>query len=268
MADIGSAIGDLGGAVSDLFGAEGSSQAAGAYDTAAKIAQQNEKITEASTAIQETQQGIATYKALGTENADVAAAGFANSGSALDLLRASTSQASLSKALIETQGEITEKGYEEQAAAYQGQAQAAQTQSQGQTAGGILSGIGGVVSGILSWVICSELVKQGRMPRRYWMPGAAVFASYPEAVREGYFVWAVPSVRHLRAHPNSLYSRCLEAVFNWRAENIAAHRDVRGARKLVRGAAVTVVLWPLCYAIGAVRLALKRTTDWKGLYRA
>lgn len=263
--DIGNGIDDFGGAVSDLFGSKGASQAASAYGTAAEIAKKNEALTLRSTAITQQQQDIQTYKVLGTETADVAASGFTGGGSAGDLLRSSTQQAALSKQLIQNQGEITAQGFEEQAQAYTGQQQASQTQSKGSGIGGAIKAVAGVAS-IVGWVICTEFVKQHRLPRKFWMPGAAIFATYPDAVREGYFVWAVPSVRHIRAHPYSLYSRFLCAIFNWRAENIAAHAGVRGARKLIRGAAVTAVLWPLCYSIGFVRRALNCKTDWESLY--
>lgn len=146
MADIGTAIGDFGGAVSDLFGSAGSSQAASSYSKAAQIAQTNEALTLRSTAVQEQQEDIQTYKVLGTESADVAGAGFTQGGSAGDLMRSSANQAALSKQLIENQGQITAQGYAEQANAYEGQASAAQTQSKGQAAGGILGAISGIAS--------------------------------------------------------------------------------------------------------------------------
>ena len=147
MSDIGQAFGDFGGAVSDIFGAEGSQQAGSAYGTAATIAQENAALTLRSTAIQEQQATQQTYKVLGTEQADTSAAGFnASSGSAGDLLRASASQAALTKQLIQNQGEVTATGYQQQAAAYEGQKQAAQTQSEGQGVGGLL----GIAAGVLS----------------------------------------------------------------------------------------------------------------------
>lgn len=250
---------DPSGAVGDLFGALGSFEAAAGYSKASKSAYKSADITRASTKIQAQQQDIQTFKVIGGEQADTAGAGFlTDSGSAGDLLRSSAQQAALSRQLIENQGEITAGGYDAQGAAYKSQQKAANAQGEGQIVGGVLKAVG--------WVICTELVKQGRMPRKYWMPGAAIFAAYPSFVREGYHVWAVPSVRHLRNNPDSLYSRFLCRVFNWRAENIAASRGVKGARHLLRGLAVTVVLWPLCYAIGAVRHALKQETNWKGLY--
>lgn len=134
----GSTLSSFGGAVSDLFSAAGSEQASNAYSEAASIAESNEAITKNSTQIQEQQQQVAIYKALGTESADVAGAGFTSGGSAGDLMRASAQQAALSKQLIQNQGEITAQGYAEQANAYQGQASAAATQAAGQGIGGIL----------------------------------------------------------------------------------------------------------------------------------
>lgn len=251
---------DLSGGVSDLFSSAGSFQSSAAYGNAKNIATSNAALTLRSGDIQQQQESIAIVKAIGGETASTAGAGFTGSGSAGDLMRASIQQGALSKQLIANQTEITSQGFEEQAAAYKGQQQAAQSQGEGQAAGGVLKLIG--------WVICTELVKQHRMSRAFWAPGAITFAAYPKIVKEGYHVWAVPSVRHLRAYPYSIYSRFLCRIFNWRAENIAAHAGVSGARYLVRGALVTAVLWPLCYTVGYVRRALSLSTDWKGLYRA
>lgn len=104
----------------------------------------------------------------------------------------------------------------------------------------------------MATVICSELVRQKRMPRHWRTAGMRVFASYPEIARRGYYVWAIPSVRHLRRQPNSLYSRILCTTFNWRAEDIAARAGVKGARKLWRGRAVTAALALPCIMLGAV----------------
>jgi hypothetical protein len=115
----------------------------------------------------------------------------------------------------------------------------------------------------MAWIICTELVKQGRLPRRWWAVGAKTFAAYPEIAKRGYYVWAIPSVRHLRRKPNSVYSRVLCKVFNWRAEDIAARAGVKGARKLWRGRAVTAALALPCLALGAVA----KTQDWRSIYR-
>lgn len=147
---------------------------------------------------------------------------------------------------------------------------------EGFTTGDFLTGAGsieGAISGgfeveslaelaALAWIVCTELQKQGRMPVKWYRAGFRTFNEYPSVVKQGYYLWAIPSVRHLRATPKSLYSRFLCTVFNWRAENIAASRGVVGARKLWKGAAVTAVLYPLCFFLG-----LFCSPDWKSVYR-
>jgi hypothetical protein len=123
---------DLGTAVSDIFAAKGDElKAEGArfeqssYLSAADLARQNEQFTEMSTAIKQSQADRNLYQALGTTKADVAGAGFAASGSALDILRESASQGAMTKAVLGEQGLITEAGYQEQAQSYTDMANAA-----------------------------------------------------------------------------------------------------------------------------------------------
>jgi hypothetical protein len=115
----------------------------------------------------------------------------------------------------------------------------------------------------LMWIVCTELMRQGRMPKRHWITGAPVFAAYPETVKNGYYLWAIPTVRHLRRHPDSLFSKAVGTAFRWRAENIAAHKGVPGARKLWRGAMVTAALYPVCKMLGH----LVGKQDWASVYR-
>lgn len=100
------------------------------------------------------------------------------------------------------------------------------------------------------WVICTELCKQGRLPRKYYTPGARVFAGYSKKEKAGYFLWAIPSVRHLKKHPYSLYSRFMCAVFNARAENIAAMYGVPEARSTWYGKVIETVGRKACGIIG------------------
>lgn len=126
-------ISSLAGAASDLFGADAHRlKAAGDrfeqqnYDLAAGLADQNEKFTETSTAIKLAQGDRQLYQTLGGQQADIAGAGFANSGSALDLMRDSAAQGALTHAVAGEQGLITEAGYKEQADSYRNMSQAAQ----------------------------------------------------------------------------------------------------------------------------------------------
>lgn len=136
---------DAGGAASDLFAADadrtkaqadiiksqGDALEAQNYGDAAAFATQNVAFTQTATEIKEAQQQRQVTQALGTEQADVAGAGFASSGSALDLLRDSASQGALSKAVLQQQGEITEAGYTEEAKSYTNMSQAADFAVQG-----------------------------------------------------------------------------------------------------------------------------------------
>lgn len=145
MPDIGAAIGDFGGAVQDIFGALGSASAASAYSKAATIAEQNAAISKASTAINVQQQQVQSYLTISQEQAQTAGAGFqTNTGSAGDLARFSASQAALSKALTQQQGEINTNAYQAQASAYQGQSASAKLAAEGQGGGGILGAVAGV----------------------------------------------------------------------------------------------------------------------------
>lgn len=118
-------INSIGGAVSDLFAsdaheakAKGLRIEAQNYDLASKFATQNEQFTETSTAIKQAQLDREIFKTIGGQAADVAGAGFAASGSALDLMRESASQGALTKAVGAEQGLITEEGYKVQAQSY------------------------------------------------------------------------------------------------------------------------------------------------------
>jgi hypothetical protein len=165
---------DIGGAVSDLFAADADQTKAQAdqikaqgdaleaenYGQAADFATQNIGFTQTATEIKEAQQQRQVTQALGSQQADVAGAGFASSGSALDLLRDSASQGALSKAVLQQQGLITEAGHQEEAMSYtnmskaadfavQGDelaAQAEQQQAQGAEIAGVMKGVAAVFS--------------------------------------------------------------------------------------------------------------------------
>jgi hypothetical protein len=128
----GAAIGDLGAGVSDLFAgfADNSKMAgdyagAAAYNQAADFANQEAEFTKLSTNVQEMQQSRAITMSLGQTTADVAGAGFATSGSALDILRASAQQGAITQQVTQEQGNITEAGYKEEAQQYEDMANAA-----------------------------------------------------------------------------------------------------------------------------------------------
>jgi hypothetical protein len=143
---IGQAGEAFGGAVGDLFAAEGARQEAGAYGTAANIAGQEEALTYASGRIQRIQEQRQLNLVLGGQRAEIGAAGFANTGTAGDLLRASTQQGGLTQAITQIQTSTTASGYEEQRQADLAREQAAQ----GAAKAGIFGAIGGALKGGLA----------------------------------------------------------------------------------------------------------------------
>jgi hypothetical protein len=145
----------IGGAASDMFSgfgdqakAQGDFAEAKEYSLAAALAQQNEKFTETSTAIKEAQQQRELTMTLGGQQADVAGAGFAESGSALDLLRDSAQQGALTHAVGSEQGLITEAGYTDQAQSYKTMSDAATTAGNAANNASTFADITGVIKGI------------------------------------------------------------------------------------------------------------------------
>lgn len=143
---IGQAFNLVGGAVSDLFAAsgykskaqghmlasqghllgaranrmrrEGQEMEADLYDESALFTRQNERIARNSTEIKLLQEDRKIMRTMGGQAADVAASGFASSGSALDILRASAAEGALTKQVLGQQGLIEETALEHQAESY------------------------------------------------------------------------------------------------------------------------------------------------------
>jgi hypothetical protein len=153
MAISSSSVGAASNAVSDIFGgigslykAKGSRLEAQAYDKAAALARLNEQYTKESTDIKEFQQQRDSYKQIGGQEAEIGASGFAATGSALDILRESASQASLTKSVISQQGLIEEAGYEEQAQSYDLMAAASREAAKADTWGAVGKFVGAAIS--------------------------------------------------------------------------------------------------------------------------
>ncbi len=98
--------------------AQGDLAEASEYDLAGGLALKNKAFTEQSQQIKQMQLDRQIETSQGETEAGVAGAGFAKSGSALDLLRDSASQGALTKAVLGQQGLITEAGFQEQSDSY------------------------------------------------------------------------------------------------------------------------------------------------------
>lgn len=159
--DLGDLVSGVGGAVSDLFKSQGNSAQATDFQGAATLAEQNAQLSAASTRIQEAQTSRTVAQSLGTTQADIAGAGFTNSGSALDILKSSAQQGALAKSLVNIQGAINENSYAAQAGAYTGEAKAAQEASTAGTVGAIASIGGALISGAGTLASAGKTVVQG-----------------------------------------------------------------------------------------------------------
>jgi hypothetical protein len=166
-----------GNAVSDLFGAfasgtkaKGNRLQAEQYDLAAELALKNKQFAETSTAIkeQQTQRGIETV--IGQQQADVAAGGFAATGSALDLLRDSMSQGALTKAVVGQQGLIEEAGFQEQADSFKIMAQSARLAADAEG----IAGIGKFVSAGVNTALAVATLSDIRLKRDIVLIGRRV----------------------------------------------------------------------------------------------
>lgn len=153
-----------GGAVKDIFGgfaantrAEGNRLQAEQYDLARELALQNKQFAETSTAIKEQQTQRSIENVIGQQQADVAAGGFAATGSALDLLRDSMSQGALTKAVIGQQGLIEEAGYQEQADSFAIMAKSARLAADAEETAGIGSFISGGVKAVAAVAMLSDI---------------------------------------------------------------------------------------------------------------
>lgn len=105
------------------------------------------------------------------------------------------------------------------------------------------------VKEIPHWIICTELRVQGRMPHKFYRYGGREFMKYDERGKQGYYLWAIPSVRHLRKYPDSSYSKLMEVVFNARAEYLSAVAGCVGARKTTLGFLTTHGLYAVCWIL-------------------
>lgn len=109
--------------------AQGAQVEADAYGMAAGIATGNQQSEAIFEGVRQTQIMRGVDKTVGGIRADVAGNGFAQSGSALDLMRSSYSQGYLAEQISGMQSEQVQRGYMEQAAAANGEMTAAQTRA-------------------------------------------------------------------------------------------------------------------------------------------
>lgn len=171
-----------GNAANDLFGgfaaqtkAAGNRLQAEQYDLAQKFALQNKQFAETSTAIKEQQTQRSVETVIGQQQADVAASGFASTGSALDLLRDSMSQGALTKAVVGQQGLIEEAGYQEQADSYAIMAKSARLAAEAEDTAAIGKFISAGVNTALAVATLSDRRLKRDIQFLYWLGGLGIY---------------------------------------------------------------------------------------------
>lgn len=144
---IGGAVGDFSNAIGDFMSISSDNEAASAYAQAANLAGENIDITKTSTDVQLFQAQRQLAMTTGQQSAAIAANGFApNSGSGLDIYKASVEQGALAQSLITAQGAVTENAY----TAQQQSDLSMEAQAKAKASGALIGGIGSTIAGIAS----------------------------------------------------------------------------------------------------------------------
>lgn len=140
----GAIAGGIGGYFADEASAEGYKQESQAYTQAAGYAQSNVDLAEEAKTIKMYQTQRQIDSTIGAQRVAVGASGFAESGSALDILRSSMSEGALAEGLVGVQGEINAEGYRAQKAQDLGLAKQSAAAADAASTRGITDIIGGV----------------------------------------------------------------------------------------------------------------------------
>lgn len=135
-------------------------------------------------------------------------------------------------------------------------------------AGAADTGVAGLVAEfapeIVAWIVCTELYKQGKMPKRFYIYGNRKFARYDEYGKQGYYYWAIPTVQYLRKSPNSKLSKIIRAVMVSRAEYISAQEGCTSARKTILGFISNYALYAISWILS--RTVARKPIDWSVVY--
>ena len=119
VAAVGAGVSDIFAGFGDIDKMKADELEQGQYDQAAQFAGQEAQYSQASTAIQVAQKNRDVTMAMGKTASEVAGAGFAASGSALDIMRSNAQQGALATAVTSENGQIQTQGFQEQQQSYE-----------------------------------------------------------------------------------------------------------------------------------------------------
>lgn len=99
----------------------------------------------------------------------------------------------------------------------------------------------GAISDAVS-VVCTVMKEQGTIPEGQWKRSSAIFRNYNHASQKSYWLWARPSAKFIKAHPQYLVSKALQSLFKARTSHVIGHKTAYGlfARSLIFIITVTV----------------------------
>lgn len=151
-ADLFKGVGNFDAAQGNVAGfgqqATGLDAEAAGFDKAASLEDQNSKYALVSGNIQDIAATRKIYQSMSGSSSDIAGAGFAESGSGLDILRSSAEQGALTHAMIGVQTDITENTYQAQAGAYRSEAEQARSAAAAARARASSAGDAGIMGGL------------------------------------------------------------------------------------------------------------------------
>lgn len=84
----------------------------------------------------------------------------------------------------------------------------------------------GAAAAAAFWIICTHLTQKGKMDKRDWQTGARFFLRYPQWGKEGYWFWAIPALRFMKAQPDHWFTELVTILFRSRMDHIANRKCV------------------------------------------
>lgn len=189
----------------------------------------------------------------GLDAAGIAAGGIADTGIAAAGADAATSflgAASSDAAIAGGAGAAGIAGATDAGIIGTGAADAGAAAAGGLGIGDILSSIGEAIAAVVAWIICTELLRQGKMSPTLYRYGYVFFQKYPNFIKQSYLIWAKPVTRHIKKYPDGFLCKIAERVFNKRVNNLAANAGCKVGVWTVEGAVINGLLYIGTCAVG------------------
>lgn len=104
----------------------------------------------------------------------------------------------------------------------------------------------GRTGGIFNSQVCTEMMRQKRLPVSWWKVGKKTFDDYDLEVKVAYYYWSYPLLQVLKTRPQSLAARVICKLFYARAEFFAWRAQLSGAQCNINGFIVHLLMAAAC----------------------